>query len=54
VDEALCVGWIDGLRKSVDDTSYMIRFTPRRSGSTWSQVNVKRMGALIKRARKKP
>jgi len=47
VDEALCYGWIDGIRKSVDDTSYMIRFTPRRPGSVWSGVNIKRTQALI-------
>lgn len=40
VDEALCVGWIDGVRKSVDDTSYKIRFTPRKPSSIWSNVNV--------------
>jgi uncharacterized protein YdeI (YjbR/CyaY-like superfamily) len=48
VDEALCFGWIDGLRKSVDETSYMIRFTPRRERSTWSAVNIKREGELRK------
>jgi uncharacterized protein YdeI (YjbR/CyaY-like superfamily) len=47
VDEALCFGWIDGIRKRVDDTSYMNRFTPRRATSTWSAVNVKRALELI-------
>ena len=47
VDEALCFGWIDGLRKSVDADSYMIRFTPRRRGSIWSQVNTRRAQELI-------
>ena len=47
VAEALCFGWIDGLRKRVDDESYMIRFTRRRPGSTWSAVNVRRVGELI-------
>ena len=47
VDQALCFGWIDGLRKSVDADSYMIRFTPRRRGSIWSAVNVKRAKELI-------
>lgn len=47
VDEALCFGWIDGIRKSIDDVSYMIRFTPRKSRSTWSAVNIKRAGELI-------
>jgi uncharacterized protein YdeI (YjbR/CyaY-like superfamily) len=40
VDEALCFGWIDGIRRSVDDVSYTIRFTPRRRGSIWSAVNI--------------
>jgi len=48
VDEALCYGWIDGLRKSIDDHSYMIRFTPRRKGSTWSAVNLRRVKELIR------
>jgi uncharacterized protein YdeI (YjbR/CyaY-like superfamily) len=47
VDEALCFGWIDGIRKSIDDTSYMIRFTPRKKTSTWSAVNIKRAKELI-------
>jgi uncharacterized protein YdeI (YjbR/CyaY-like superfamily) len=47
VDEALCFGWIDGIRKSVDEESYTIRFTPRRPGSIWSAVNIKRAQALI-------
>jgi uncharacterized protein YdeI (YjbR/CyaY-like superfamily) len=46
VDEALCVGWIDGVRRRIDDESYSIRFTPRRAGSTWSLVNVRRVGQL--------
>ena len=40
VDEALCYGWIDGIRKSRDDESYMIRFTPRKSSGVWSQRNI--------------
>jgi uncharacterized protein YdeI (YjbR/CyaY-like superfamily) len=51
VDEALCFGWIDGLRKSVDAERYMIRFTPRRTGSIWSAVNVRRVAELTKRRR---
>jgi uncharacterized protein YdeI (YjbR/CyaY-like superfamily) len=47
VDEALCFGWIDGLRKSVDAVSYKIRFTPRRARSIWSAVNLKRAQELI-------
>ena len=48
VDHALCFGWIDGIRKSIDESRYVIRFTPRRAGSTWSAVNVKRVGELKK------
>ena len=48
VDEALCFGWIDGIRRRVDDVSYTIRFTPRRKRSTWSAVNIKRVGELTK------
>lgn len=47
VDEALCVGWIDGVRKRIDDHSYQIRFTPRKKGSIWSAVNIARADALI-------
>lgn len=47
VDEALCFGWIDGIRKSVDVASYIIRFTPRRRGSTWSVANIKRAAELL-------
>ena len=48
VDQALCYGWIDGVRRRVDDVSYTIRFTPRRSTSTWSTVNIKRVAELTK------
>jgi uncharacterized protein YdeI (YjbR/CyaY-like superfamily) len=54
VDEALCFGWIDGIRRSVDERSYSIRFTPRRAGSTWSAVNVERAEALIREGRMQP
>jgi uncharacterized protein YdeI (YjbR/CyaY-like superfamily) len=47
VDQALCYGWIDGVRKSIDASSYRIRFTPRRRGSIWSQTNIARMQALL-------
>ena len=47
VDEALCFGWIDGLRKTIDAESYKIRFTPRRSNSIWSAINIARMKELI-------
>ena len=46
VDEALCFGWIDGIRKSIDSLSYMIRFTPRKSTSNWSVINIKRAKEL--------
>jgi uncharacterized protein YdeI (YjbR/CyaY-like superfamily) len=45
-DQALCFGWIDGIRKSLGEDSYTIRFTPRRRGSIWSRVNVTRYEAL--------
>jgi len=51
VDEALCFGWIDGVRRSLGEESYTIRFTPRRAGSTWSSVNIKRV-AVLKRLRR--
>jgi uncharacterized protein YdeI (YjbR/CyaY-like superfamily) len=46
VDAALCFGWIDGVRRKIDAESYTIRFTPRRPGSIWSAVNIKRAGEL--------
>lgn len=46
VDEALCFGWIDGVRRRVDAERYQIRFTPRKPGSTWSAVNIERFAAL--------
>jgi uncharacterized protein YdeI (YjbR/CyaY-like superfamily) len=46
VDVALCFGWIDGVRRRIDDRAYSIRFTPRKAGSIWSAVNVKKMAAL--------
>ena len=54
VDEALSYGWIDGVRKGVDETSYKIRFTPRRASSIWSSVNIKRVAELAKEGRMKP
>ena len=47
VDEALCFGWIDGIRRRIDDDSYSIRFTPRKPRSIWSAVNTRRAGELI-------
>ena len=54
VDEALCFGWIDGVRKSIDESSYTIRFTPRKAGSIWSAVNIKRVGELSQLGRMQP
>ena len=54
VDQALCFGWIDGVRKNIDDVSYKIRFTPRRSSSIWSAVNIKRVEELNKQGLMKP
>jgi len=54
VDEALCVGWIDGIRKRVDDDSYTIRFTPRRKHSIWSAVNIARIAVLTEEKRMRP
>ena len=54
VDEALCVGWIDGIRKSIDTMSYMVRFTPRRRGSTWSKINIGRIEVLTNEKRMQP
>jgi uncharacterized protein YdeI (YjbR/CyaY-like superfamily) len=54
VDEALCFGWIDSVRKRIDDTSYSNRFTPRTVRSTWSAVNIKRAEDLIERGRMRP
>lgn len=54
VDEALCFGWIDGVRRRLDDLSYAIRFTPRKPTSTWSAVNIRRMAELIAEGRVEP
>jgi uncharacterized protein YdeI (YjbR/CyaY-like superfamily) len=54
VDEALCFGWIDGIRKSIDETRYKNRFTPRKKGSNWSNVNIGRVAALTKEGRMRP
>ena len=54
VDEALCVGWIDGIRKSIDAERYMIRFTPRRARSIWSTVNIEPVAALMEEGRMRP
>src|ERR1043166_2638305 len=51
LDEALCYGWIDGVRKNLDETSYTIRFTPRKPRSIWSNINVNLVERLIKEGR---
>lgn len=54
VDEALCYGWIDGVRKRIDDVSYVIRFTPRKPTSIWSDVNVAKFEQLRSKGRMTP
>ena len=54
VDQALCFGWIDGVRKSIDDVSYFIRFTPRKPTSIWSAINIKKVKELTKQGLMKP
>jgi len=54
VDEALCVGWIDGIRKTIDADRYTIRFTPRRATSIWSAINIARMKVLTAEKRVLP
>ena len=54
VEEALCFGWIDGIRRSLGSDSYTIRFTPRRRGSIWSDVNVRAAEKLIELGRMRP
>ncbi|MBK1895133.1 YdeI/OmpD-associated family protein [Chryseobacterium paridis] len=54
VDQALCFGWIDGVRRSIDKDSYCNRFTPRKSTSTWSSINIKKVEDLTKAGLMKP
>ncbi len=54
VDQALCFGWIDGVRKRIDEISYMIRFSPRQRRSVWSTINIRRAGELIDLGQMKP
>lgn len=54
VDEALCFGWIDGVRKRIDEHSYQIRFTPRQAGSIWSAVNIAKVESLLASQRMRP
>jgi uncharacterized protein YdeI (YjbR/CyaY-like superfamily) len=54
VDEAICFGWIDGIRRRVDDERYQIRFTPRKTGSIWSAVNIAKVAELTVQNRMTP
>ncbi|MDP3148591.1 MAG: YdeI/OmpD-associated family protein [Ignavibacteria bacterium] len=54
VDQALCYGWIDGVRRSIDSVSYCIRFTPRKPTSKWSEVNIKKVAELTKQGLMQP
>ena len=54
LDEMLAFGWIDGIRKGIDDSSYTMRYTPRRRGSNWSEVNTRRVGELLADGRMHP
>ena len=54
VDEALCFGWIDGIRKRIDEDAYTVRFTPRRAKSVWSRRNIDRIEELSKAGRVAP
>lgn len=54
VDQALCFGWIDSVRRSIDDESYCIRFTPRKSTSNWSAINLKKIEELTEAGLMKP
>ncbi len=54
VDQALCFGWIDGIRRKIDEESYSIRFTPRRPKSVWSAVNIKKVAELTEKGLMKP
>jgi uncharacterized protein YdeI (YjbR/CyaY-like superfamily) len=54
VDQALCFGWIDGIRRSINDESYCIRFTPRKSTSIWSTININKVETMIKQGLMQP
>jgi uncharacterized protein YdeI (YjbR/CyaY-like superfamily) len=54
VDQAICFGWIDGVRRSIDSESYCIRFTPRRPSGNWSAVNIKKAEELIRNGMMQP
>lgn len=54
VDQALCFGWIDGLRRSLDAERYIIRFTPRKPNSNWSNINIKKVETLLAKGLMQP
>jgi uncharacterized protein YdeI (YjbR/CyaY-like superfamily) len=54
VDEAICFGWIDGVRRSIDADAYMVRFTPRKPRSQWSAINIRHVQRLTKAGRMRP
>ena len=54
VEQALCFGWIDGVRRSVDEDSYTIRFTPRKATSIWSAINLRKVKELVKSGHMRP
>ncbi len=54
VDQALCFGWIDGIRRSIDKEKYCIRFTPRKPTSIWSKINIDKIGELKKKGLMRP
>jgi uncharacterized protein YdeI (YjbR/CyaY-like superfamily) len=54
LDEALCFGWIDGVRRRLDDERYVNRYSPRRRGSNWSEINTKRAHELLAEGRMQP
>jgi len=54
VDQALCFGWIDSIRRSIDSESYCIRFTPRRKNSIWSEINIRKVEELTNAGLMKP
>ena len=54
VDEALCFGWIDGVRKRIDEATYTIRFTPRKATSIWSAINIAKVAKLQAEGRMRP
>lgn len=54
VDQALCYGWIDGIRRSIDEHSYAIRFTPRKPNSIWSNVNIRKVSELTQKGFMQP